>query len=98
MPEVSTSAGAARPPRRNRKAGRAEARAGVLFALPWMVGMTVFVAVPLLLTFYIAQAKFQIVGPPQYVGLANYEQLWSDPAFWRSAQNTLTYTPPSRCR
>jgi multiple sugar transport system permease protein len=90
MPADTTLAGAT-PPRRNRKAGRAEARAGVIFALPWMVGMTLFVLIPLLLTFYIAQAKFQIVGPPKYVGLQNYEQLWSDPAFWRSAQNTLLY-------
>jgi multiple sugar transport system permease protein len=91
MPEVPTSSGAARPPRRNRKAGRAEASAGVLFALPWMIGMTVFVAVPLLLTFYIAQTKFQIVGPPRWVGLQNYEALWTDPAFWTSAQNTALY-------
>ena len=88
---VQTPMAGATPPRRNRKAGRAEARAGVLFALPWMVGMTLFVLIPLILTFYIAQAKFQIVGPPKWVGMQNYEQLWSDPAFWRSAQNTLLY-------
>lgn len=91
MPEAGTLAGAGAPPRRNRKAGRGEARAGWLFALPWITGMTVFILVPLILTFYIAQAKFQIVGPPKYVGLQNYEQLWSDPAFWRSAQNTFLY-------
>lgn len=90
MPGADTLAGAT-PPRRNRKAGRGEARAGMLFALPWMVGMTVFILIPLILTFTIAQAKFQIVGPPQWVGLRNYEQLWTDPAFWRSAQNTLLY-------
>ncbi len=88
---ADTTLAGATTPRRNRKAGRAEARAGVLFALPWMAGMTLFVLIPLILTFYIAQAKFQIVGPPKYVGLQNYDQLWSDPAFWRSAQNTLLY-------
>jgi len=91
MPDATTSNGAAMPPRRNRKAGRAEARAGVLFALPWMIGMTVFIAVPLILTFYIAQTRFQIVGPPRWVGMQNYEALWTDPAFWRSAQNTLVF-------
>lgn len=91
MPEVTSSSGAALPPRRNRKAGRAEARAGVLFALPWMVGMTVFVAVPLVLTFIIAQTRFQIVGWPRWVGLQNYEALWTDPSFWTSAQNTLMF-------
>ncbi len=90
MPTQDQRAGATAP-RRNRRAGRAEARAGVLFALPWMVGMTLFILIPLILTFYVAQAKFQIVGPPQWVGLRNYEQLWTDPAFWRSASNTLLY-------
>ena len=91
MPGKSPSVGAAPPPRRNRKARRGEARAGLLFALPWIVGMTLFVAIPLVLTFYIAQTKFQIVGAPKWVGLQNYEALWTDPAFWKSAQNTLLF-------
>ena len=78
-------------PRRNRKAQRGEARAGVLFALPWIIGMTLFVAIPLVVTFYIAQTKFQIIGAPKWVGMQNYEALWSDPAFWKSAQNTLIF-------
>jgi multiple sugar transport system permease protein len=89
MPDTNPSAGAAPLPRRNGGAGRGEARAGVLFALPWMVGMTLFVAIPLILTFYIAQTKFQIIGAPKWVGMQNYEALWTDPAFWTSARNTL---------
>ena len=73
------TAGASSPPRRLGLAGRGEARAGFLFALPWMVGLTIFTIIPLLLTFYIAQTKFQIVGAPKYVGLANYAAMWIDP-------------------
>jgi multiple sugar transport system permease protein len=91
MPDTNPSAGAAPLPRRNCGAGRGEARAGVLFALPWMVGMTLFVAIPLILTFYIAQTKFQIIGAPKWVGMQNYEALWTDPAFWTSARNTLVF-------
>ena len=91
MPITSAPPEAAVLPRRNRKAQRGEARAGVLFALPWIIGMTVFVAIPLVLTFYIAQTKFQIIGAPKWVGMQNYEALWSDPAFWKSAQNTLIF-------
>jgi multiple sugar transport system permease protein len=91
MPITSAPPEAAMLPRRNRKAQRGEARAGVLFALPWIIGMTIFVAIPLVVTFYIAQTKFQIVGAPKWVGLQNYEALWSDPAFWKSAQNTLIF-------
>jgi multiple sugar transport system permease protein len=88
-------AGAVLPPRRLARAGRGEARAGFLFALPWMVGLTIFTIVPLLLTFYIAQTKFQIVGPPKYVGFANYEAMWTDPAVWTSAGNTMFFAAVS---
>ena len=82
--------GAAKPPRR-RHAGRGEARAGLLFATPWMIGLAIFTIIPLVLTFYIAQSKFQIVGPPKYVGLQNYAAIWADPAVWKSAGNTLMF-------
>jgi multiple sugar transport system permease protein len=63
----------------------------MLFALPWTIGLTVFTVIPLVLTFAIAQAKFQIVGPPQWIGLDNYRALWADPAFWTGAQNSLLF-------
>ncbi len=56
-----------------------------------MVGLTIFTIIPLLLTFYIAQTKFQIVGAPKYVGLANYAAMWIDPAMWTSARNTMFF-------
>ena len=62
--DLTSSAGDKHGPRRKR-AGRIEARAGILFALPWMTALLVFTFVPLVLTFFIAQAKFQIVGPPE---------------------------------
>lgn len=77
--------------RRRRRAGRAEARAGVLFATPWMVALATFVAIPLVLTFVIAQSSFNLLGEMDYVGMANYRQMWNDPAFWTSAQNSLTF-------
>ena len=89
--QTSALVGAVLPPRRNRRAGRGEARAGLLFALPWMLGLTLFTLVPLLLTFYIAQTKFQIIGAPKWVGLDNYAAMWTDPAVWQSARNTLMF-------
>lgn len=79
------------PPLRRRRAGRGEARAGVLFALPWILGLAVFTVIPLVLTFYIAQTRFQITGPPKYIGLQNYAAIWADPAVWKSARNTLMF-------
>src|SRR5690606_1685051 len=88
---TETSAADVLPARRRRRASRGEARAGMLFALPWMIALVVFTILPLIATFGLAVSKFQLAGPPQFVGLANYENLWNDPAFWRSARNSLTF-------
>ncbi len=88
--ELPSSAGDPRGPRRKR-AGRSEARAGVLFALPWMTALVVFTFIPLVLTFVIAQAKFQIAGPPKWIGWGNYEAMWKDSAIWASVRVTATY-------
>lgn len=77
--------------RRRRRAGRAEARAGLLFALPWIVALTVFTLVPLIATFAMAQAEFRITGWPSYVGLDNYRAVLADPAVRTSARNTLLF-------
>ncbi len=90
MADAASQIGAASPPRR-RRAGRGEARAGMLFALPWMVGLAIFTLIPLVITFYIAQAKFQITGAPKWVGLQNYAAIWADPEVWASARNTLMF-------
>ena len=77
--------------RRRNHAGRREARAGVLFAVPWMTALLVFTLLPLVATFAIAFTKFQLAGPPKWVGWGNYEAMWNDPAFWTSAWNSLVF-------
>jgi multiple sugar transport system permease protein len=86
-----TGAGGLTAPRRRRRAGRAEARAGVLFALPWILSLTTFTVLPLLLTFVLAQSKVMISGQLTWVGLENYDQIFADPAFWTSVENTLRF-------
>jgi multiple sugar transport system permease protein len=91
QPMQTTPAGQSRAARRRRRASSGEARAGLLFALPWITALTIFVLVPLVLTFVIAQTRFQIAGAPQYIGLDNYEAMLSDPAFWISGRNSLMF-------
>jgi multiple sugar transport system permease protein len=79
------------PPRRKGQAGRAEARAGLLFALPWIIALVVFTALPMLATFAVSFSRFQLAEAPQWAGISNYETLWNDAAFWTSAKNSLTF-------
>ena len=80
-----------RPGRRNRKTVR-EALAGWLFLTPNMLLLCLFVLVPLVWTVVISFQETNGFGVGEYVGVANYERLLSDPLFWRSTANTLLFT------
>ena len=80
-----------RPGRRNSKTVR-EALAGWLFLTPNMLLLCLFVLVPLVWTVVISFQETNGFGVGEYVGVANYERLLSDPLFWRSTANTLLFT------
>jgi multiple sugar transport system permease protein len=72
---------------------RREARAGLLFVLPWLLSLLVFTAYPVLTVFYLSLTDYNVVQPPTWVGLQNYRTMVSaDPAFWTSVRNTVVYT------
>lgn len=84
--------------RRAKKTANAErvaARAGVLFCLPWMVGLAIFYAYPLLSSIFFSFNAYNVVSPIKWVGLLNYQMLLKDKAFWLSISNTLIYAAMS---
>jgi len=71
---------------------RREARAGLLFVLPWLVGLLLFTAYPVLAAVYLSFTDYNILQPPRWVGLQNYTtMLTADPDFWLSVGNTGYY-------
>ena len=71
---------------------RREAFAGYLFILPWLVGFIFFFAGPILASFVLSFTRWDIVSDPRWVGLANYERIFTeDPMFRKSVRVTLTY-------
>jgi multiple sugar transport system permease protein len=72
---------------------RREARAGLLFVLPWLLSLLILTTYPVLATFYLSLTDYNVVQPPTWVGLHNYRTiLTADPAFWTSVGNTAYYT------
>jgi len=72
---------------------RREARAGLLFVLPWLLSLLIFTSYPVLATFYLSLTDYNVVQPSTWVGLHNYRtMLTADPAFWTSVRNTTFYT------
>jgi multiple sugar transport system permease protein len=70
-----------------------ETRAGLVFVLPWLIGLLVFVTYPTLATFYLSLTNYTIVQPPVWAGLDNYRtMLFEDPAFWTAVRNSAEYS------
>ncbi|MFA3878358.1 carbohydrate ABC transporter permease [Streptomyces sp. MMCC 100] len=65
--------------------------AAALFLAPDVLGLLVFVAVPMVLS--IALSFFQVSGFGSYewIGLGNYERMMNDPLFWDSMKITGLY-------
>ncbi|NIA12842.1 MAG: extracellular solute-binding protein [Nitrospiraceae bacterium] len=69
---------------------RRELWAGYCFASPWMLGFLVFGGGPLLFSLLISFCEYDVLGPPQFVGLKNYHAMFTDdPLFYKSLWNTV---------
>lgn len=66
--------------------------AGFLFALPYLIGLCVFALYPIAMSFYYSFTRYDIFSSPEWIGLANYTELFGDRFFWTSIYNTLYYT------
>lgn len=71
--------------------GWREQLGGMLFAGPYLIGMTVFLFIPLMMSLYYSFCNYSMLQPPLWVGWLNYRHLMADHVFWRSLVNTLIY-------
>jgi len=71
---------------------RRDARVGLLFASPWILGFLIFLTYPVLASLFYSLTDFSILKPPHWVGLANYVDLFHDEVFYKTLENTLLYT------
>ncbi|HET6453785.1 MAG TPA: sugar ABC transporter permease [Armatimonadota bacterium] len=71
---------------------RKEAGEGFMCILPWLVGFVSFTLGPMLFSIYIAMCDWDIINPPRFVGLANFQQaLFHDFRFLQALKVTITY-------
>jgi len=76
-----------------RRYKKEEAITALLFISPWIIGFLVFTAGPMLASIYFSLTEYNVLQPPEWVGLANYKEiLTNDPLFWKSLYNTVYYT------
>lgn len=65
---------------------------GYLFIAPWLAGLLVFIGGPILVSLYLSFTTYDILSPPRWVGLANYQRaFFEDPLFWPTMGRTFYY-------
>lgn len=87
-PAPSTEVVAPPTPRKARKVEWT----GLLYVSPALLLVAVFFLVPLGMTAWMSLHKWPLIGQPRWIGLANYERLWTDNSFWSALRFTLEYT------
>ena len=65
---------------------------GYAFISPWLLGLFIFSAYPLVASFYFSFTKYTVLKPPVWIGVANYvNMVTQDPVYFKSVSNTLYY-------
>jgi multiple sugar transport system permease protein len=60
------------------------------FLLPWIIGFSVFTLYPILSSLYYSLCNYTVVNPPEFIGLRNFINLFTNDAVYiRSLQNSL---------
>ena len=59
---------------------------------PALAGLLIFFVYPLIASVFYSFTRFDLVSPPEFIGLRNYEYLFTkDPKVWTAAGNTLWF-------
>ena len=74
------------------RAARIEELWGYLFISPWLIGFIVLTAGAMLGGLGLSFFRYDIITPPRFIGLANYEKMFFDDwLFWHSLRLTAQY-------
>lgn len=63
-----------------------------LFISPWIIGFLVFTAGPMVASVVISFMRWELLSPPEFVGLNNWAAMFKDALFWQSLKVTSIYT------
>lgn len=67
-------------------------RMGRLFVAPPVLLFLVFTLLPMIMAIGLSFTKYDVINPPRFVGIANFEKMLRDEFFWIALKNTCVYT------
>lgn len=63
----------------------------IFFLAPSLLGLLIFIVIPILSSFWYAFNDWNLLSPPEFIGLGNFQELLRDERFWRALRYTLTF-------
>jgi multiple sugar transport system permease protein len=93
----TTTSAAVQPLPHERRRGlsaarRRDLRDGLLFTSPFILGVLFLWVGPMLYSMYLVTQDWNVITPPEFVGLRNFQRLWEDDLFFKSLGNTAYLT------
>ena len=64
---------------------------GILFVLPALVGIFIFIIIPIFCSFVLSFTEWDLLNDIKFVGLENYKAIFNEPFFIEVILNTLVY-------
>ena len=64
---------------------------GLLFILPAMLGILIFIIIPIFCSFGLSFTKWDLLNSVQFVGFGNYKALLNDKLFYKILANTIVF-------
>ena len=68
-----------------------ESICGLLFILPAVLGIFIFIIIPIFCSFGLSFTKWDLLNPIQFVGLENYKIIFSEELFYKILINTFVF-------
>lgn len=62
-----------------------------IFLLPALLGTLIFIIIPVICSFGLSFAKWDLLNPITFVGLENYKNLFNDKVFYQTLVNTIVF-------
>ncbi|BCW11950.1 MULTISPECIES: sugar ABC transporter permease [Paenarthrobacter] len=74
-----------------KKANGRDNKAAYVFLLPWLLGLAVITVGPMLMSLYLSFTDYNLLQPPEWVGLDNFVRMFGDARLHNSLRVTFTY-------
>jgi multiple sugar transport system permease protein len=88
---TSSPDSAGRPRTRRLTLAQREALSFYLCISPWLIGLAVLVAGPMLVSLGASFTRWDLLSSPEWVGMRNYVRMAGDDRFWQSLRVTVTF-------